>query len=57
MDRRLGGPQSRSGRGSEENNSQPLPELEPPIIQSVAKRYITELSRFYIYVILYEIWE
>jgi len=27
---RLGGPQSRSGRRSEERNSQPLPELEPP---------------------------
>jgi hypothetical protein len=28
--RRLGGPQSRSGRGGEEKNSQPLPGLEPP---------------------------
>jgi hypothetical protein len=26
-------------------NSQPLPELEPPIIQAVAQRYTTELSR------------
>jgi len=25
LDRRLGGPQSRSGRGGEEKNSQPLP--------------------------------
>jgi hypothetical protein len=31
LDRRLGGPQSRSGRGGEEKNSHPLPgiELEP----------------------------
>jgi hypothetical protein len=39
LDRRLGGPQSRSGRRGEEKNSQPLPALEPPIIQ----RYTTEL--------------
>jgi hypothetical protein len=26
----VGGPQSRSGRGGEEKNSQPLPVLEPP---------------------------
>jgi hypothetical protein len=38
LDRRLGGSQSRSGRGGEEKNSQPLPRLEPPIIQ----RYTTE---------------
>jgi hypothetical protein len=36
LDRRLGEPQNRSGRGGEENNSQPLPRLEPPIIQPVA---------------------
>jgi hypothetical protein len=30
LDRRVGGPQSRSGCGGEENNSQPLPGLEPP---------------------------
>jgi hypothetical protein len=35
LDRRLGGPQSRSGRGGEEKNSQPLPGLEPAIIQPV----------------------
>jgi hypothetical protein len=29
LNRRLGGPQSRSGRGGEEKNSQPLPGLEP----------------------------
>jgi hypothetical protein len=28
-DRRLGGPQSRSGYGGEEKNSQPLPGIEP----------------------------
>jgi hypothetical protein len=30
LDRRLGGSQSRSGRGGEEKNSQQLPVLEPP---------------------------
>jgi hypothetical protein len=43
FDRRLSGPQSRSGRGSEEKNSQPLPGLVPPIIHPVAKCYTTEL--------------
>jgi hypothetical protein len=45
LDRRLGGTQSRSGRGGEEKNSQPLQGLEPPIIQPVAQRYTSELSR------------
>jgi hypothetical protein len=45
LDRRLGGPQSRSGHGGEEKNPQPLPELEPLIIQPVAQRYTTELNR------------
>jgi hypothetical protein len=45
---RLGGPQSRSGRGGEETNSQLLPELETPIIQPVAQHYTTELSRMLI---------
>jgi hypothetical protein len=44
LDRWLGGPQSRSGRGGEEKNSQPLSGLEPPIIQPVAQCYDTELS-------------
>jgi hypothetical protein len=36
LDRKLGGPQSQSGRGGEEKNSQPLQGQEPPIpIQSV----------------------
>jgi hypothetical protein len=42
---RLGGPKSRSGHGGEEENSQTMPGLEHPIIQPVAQRYITELSR------------
>jgi hypothetical protein len=46
LDRRLGGPQSRSGRGGEEKNSQPLPGLEVPIKQPVAQCYTAELSRF-----------
>jgi hypothetical protein len=29
LDRRVGGPQSRSGHGGEEKNSQPPPEIEP----------------------------
>jgi hypothetical protein len=45
---RLGGPQSRSGHGDEDKNSQPLPGLQPPIIQPVAQCYTTELSRFLI---------
>jgi hypothetical protein len=46
LDRRLSEPQSRSGCGGEEKNSQSLPGLEPLIIQPVAQRYTTELSRF-----------
>jgi hypothetical protein len=45
FDRRLGGLQSQFGRGDEEKNSQPLPGLEPPIIQPAAQRYTTELAR------------
>jgi hypothetical protein len=45
LDRRLGGPQSRSGRGGEEKNSQLLPGLELSIIQPIAQRYTTELPR------------
>jgi hypothetical protein len=44
LHRRLGGPQSQSGRGGDEKNSQPLPGIEIPIIQPVAQRYTTELS-------------
>jgi hypothetical protein len=45
LDKRLGGLQSRSGRGGEEKNSLPLPELEAPIIQPLAQRYTIQLSR------------
>jgi hypothetical protein len=45
LDRRLGGPQRRSGRGVKEKNSQFLPELEPPITDSEAQGYTTELLR------------
>jgi hypothetical protein len=46
LDRRLGGPQSRSGRGGEEKNPQLLPGLESPIVQPVAQRCTAELSKF-----------
>jgi hypothetical protein len=41
LDRRLDGPQSRSGRGGEEKNSQPRRESNPrtPIVQPVAQGY------------------
>jgi hypothetical protein len=45
LDRRLGGPQSRSGRSGEEKNSKPLPGLEPPVIQPVVQLYTAELSQ------------
>jgi hypothetical protein len=45
LDTKLGGPQSGSGRGGEEKNSQPLPGLELSIIQPVVQRYTTELFR------------
>jgi hypothetical protein len=48
LDKRLGGPQSRSGHGGEEKNSHPIKGLEPPIIQLVAHRYTTELPRLLI---------
>jgi hypothetical protein len=41
----LGGPQSQPGHSGEEKYSQPLPELEPLIIQPIAQCYITELSQ------------
>jgi hypothetical protein len=49
MDRRLGGLQSRSGRGGEEESSKPLPGLQTSTIQPVAQRYATELSRLLSY--------
>jgi hypothetical protein len=48
LDRRLRGPQRRSGRDAKEKNSQPLPRLEPLTIQPVVQRYRTELSRLLI---------
>jgi hypothetical protein len=45
LDRGLGEHQSGAGHDGEEKNSQPLPGLEPPIIQLVAQRYTTELTR------------
>jgi hypothetical protein len=45
LDRRLGGPQSQSGCGGEEKNSQPLPGLKSLIIQPIAQHYTTELSQ------------
>jgi hypothetical protein len=41
LDRRLGGPQSRSGHGGKDKNSQPLRESNrwTPIAQPVARRY------------------
>jgi hypothetical protein len=52
LDRRLGGPQSLSGRGGEEKNSQPLPTFEPPIIQPLVQCCTTELSRL-LYICIY----
>jgi hypothetical protein len=40
--------------GGEEKNSQPLPGLEPPIIQPVAQRFTNELSRLPTIVIIEE---
>jgi hypothetical protein len=41
----LGGPHSRSGKGGEKKNSQPLPGLEPPIIQPIAQLFTPEICR------------
>jgi hypothetical protein len=49
LDRRLSGPQGRSGRGEEKNSQSGL---EPPIFQPVAQRYTTELSRLIIIIII-----
>jgi hypothetical protein len=50
LDRRVGGPQILSGLGDEKKNSQPLPGLEYSIIQPIAQRYTTDLSRFQLYI-------
>jgi len=39
LDGKLDEPQSRSGLGGEEKNPQPLPGLEPPIIQPIVNHY------------------
>jgi hypothetical protein len=44
LDRRLGGPQSQSGHGVKEKNSQSLSGLKHPVIQPIAQRYTIELS-------------
>jgi hypothetical protein len=47
LGRRLGGTQSRSGRGDEEKNSQPLPAMQPWIPDRQARSLVaipTELS-------------
>jgi hypothetical protein len=51
LDRRLGWPQSRSGRGDEEKNSQTQPGHEPLIVQPVAQCCTTELSRLLVVII------
>jgi hypothetical protein len=47
LERRLGGPQSRSGHGGEKKNSQPLSGLEAPNIKPVTQGYNTDLSGSY----------
>jgi hypothetical protein len=44
LDKKQGGPQSRSGHSGKEKNSQPLQGQEPPLIQPVAQLYTVELS-------------
>jgi len=44
LDRGLDGPQSRSGHGYEEKNSQPLLGLEPLVIQPIAQRYALSVN-------------
>jgi hypothetical protein len=42
LHRKLGGSQSRSGRGGEEKDCQPLLRLEPSMFQPVAQCYTTD---------------
>jgi hypothetical protein len=49
LDRRLGGSQSRSGSSGKERNFQPLPGLEPAIVQPVVQQCkikLTVLSKY-----------
>jgi hypothetical protein len=55
LDRRLDGPQSRSGCGGEEKNSQPLPGQEPPLIQTVAQSHTIDILQNYFHP-LYDIY-
>jgi hypothetical protein len=55
LDRRLGGSQSQFGCGGEEKNSHPQPGLEPPIIQPVAQRDTTELSRLILTIYIFSV--
>jgi hypothetical protein len=55
LERRLDGPQSRSGRGGEEKNSQPLPGIEPLNHHRRDRSPVaipTELSRLLIIIII-----
>jgi hypothetical protein len=45
LDRRLGGPQSRSGRGGEDKNSQPCRESNPTRQAGSLETILTELPR------------
>jgi hypothetical protein len=51
LDRRLDGPQSQSGHGGEEKNSQTLLGLKLLIIQPAAQHYTTELSQLLKYIV------
>jgi hypothetical protein len=52
LDRRLRESQNRSGLGVEEKNSNLLPGLDPSVIQPVAQRCTTKLSRLSLEVLL-----
>jgi len=49
LDRKMGGPQCRSGYGIEKKNSQPLPALEPPIIEPVARLPLQSVSTLHVF--------
>jgi hypothetical protein len=48
LDRRLGGPQGRSGHGGEEKNSQPSPGTEPQNLYRLARSLVAIPSELYI---------
>jgi hypothetical protein len=41
----MGGPQSRSGRGGEEKNSQPLPGIEPSEVSRLLALYVHNILK------------